>query len=344
MSDTITHQPYLPDAVRRASARADELAREAGVANVPDAPEGDTPVVNNDPPTRETRFELTPPPEDLDAPRDPPPQQQGNEWEQRYNTLKGKYDSEIPELRGQLQSVQTMMAQMNQPRRAEDTFENVPRSRPMPPPTREVPAEDVEAYGQDLIEASQRWADARYAPILQDYERRLIAVESGNQQLATYTTQRGVDASLTQAVPDWEQINVDPKFIMWLDQQDVFSGQKRKLLIDNAYNSGDAGRTIAFFRAYKNEQTVVGQQPGTQTFQTDQAERLPLADLAVPGRGRSVSSPAPGAPESRIWTTADVNAFYRQKQRGYWNGREAEAERLERDIILAPLEGRFRQS
>lgn len=338
MSDT--HQPYLPEAVRRASARADELAREAGVANVPDAPEGDTPVANGEGDQEPVQQQL-----DLgDRPQQPTPRQPVNDWEQRYNTLQGKYNTEVPELRGELNSLRNMVAQMNQPRRAEETFENVPRVRPMPPPTREVPPEDVEAYGQDLIEASQRWADARYAPILQDYERRLLAVESGNQQLATYTTQRGVDGALTQAVPDWEQINVDPNFIAWLNQPDMFSGQTRKTLIDNAYNSGDAARTIAFFRAYKNEQTVVGQQPGTQTFQTDSAERLPLADLAVPGRGRSVSSPAPGAPEARIWTTADVNAFYRQKQRGYWAGREAEAERLERDIILAPLEGRFRQS
>jgi hypothetical protein len=336
-SNTITHQPYLPEAVRRASARADELAREAGVANVP---EGDTPVVNGEGGEEPVQQQL-----DLgDQPRPQPQPQPVNDWEQRYNTLQGKYNSEVPELRGQLHSLQTMVAQMNQPRRAEDTFESTPRTRPLPPPTREVPQEDIEAYGQDLIEASQRWADAKYAPILQDYERRLLAVEGNNQQLATYTTQQRVDMALTQAMPDWERINVDPNFVAWLNQPDMFSGQTRKTLIDNAYNSGDAARTIAFFRAYKNEQTVVGQQPGTQTFQTDQAERLPLADLAVPGRGRSVSSPAPGAPEARIWTTADVNAFYRQKQRGYWAGREAEAERLERDIILAPLEGRFRQS
>jgi len=339
MSDTNTadtHAPYLPEAVRRASARADELAREAGVANVPEGTEGDTTVVNGE--EEQPRLDLG------DQPRPQPQPQPANEWEQRYNTLQGKYNSEIPELRGQINSLQNMLARMNQPRRAEETFEPAPRTRPLPPATREVPQEDVEAYGQDLIEASQRWADAKYAPILQDYERRLLAVESGNQQLASYTTQRGVDAALSNAVPDWETINVDPRFVQWLAQPDLFSGQTRKVLIDNAYNSGDAARTIAFFRAYKNEQTVVDQQPGTRTFQTDTAERLPLADLAVPGRGRSVSSPAPGAPESRIWTAAEVNAFYRDKQRGRWNGREADADRLERDIIAASSEGRFRQS
>jgi hypothetical protein len=184
------------------------------------------------------------------------------------------------------------------------------------------------------------------APIIQEFERRLLSVEGGNQQLQNYTAQNSVNNALSRAVPDWETVNVDPNFILWLDQMDMFSGRKRKQMIDEAYNAGDASRTIAFFRAYKNEQTMVSSTPGTQPNQTGEnpADRLPLADLAVPGRGRSVSSPAPGAPERRIWTAADVSAFYRQKQRGQWNGREAEAARIEQDIINAPAEGRFRQS
>jgi hypothetical protein len=346
MSET-NYAPHIPDAVRRASARADELAREAGVANVRpldegDAGEGVTPVVNGEEETPGQPFELTPPPEP-----EPSRQQPTVDWEQRYNTLQGKYNSEIPELRGQINSLQTMIAQMNvQPRRAEETFEQ-PRTRPLPPPVREIPREDVDTYGQDLIEATQRWTEARLAPMIQDLERRVLSVEGGNQQLASFSMQNRVDAALARDIPDWDVINHDPNFILWLDQMDMFSGRKRKQMIDEAYNAGDAARTVAFFRAYKNEQTVVGQRPGIQPVQTEvtpPADRLPLADLAVPGRGRAVSSPAPGAPEQRIWTAADVNSFYRQKQQGRWTGREAEADRIERDIIAAPMEGRFRQS
>jgi len=221
-----------------------------------------------------------------------------------------------------------------------------PAPAPSPPPTRrEIPREDIEAYGEDLINGVQRWSEAQFLPRFQEFERRLLSVEGGNAQLANYTAQKSVDVALSRAVPDWEVINHDPNFILWLDQVDMFSGQKRKQLIDQAYGSGDAQRTIAFFQAYKNEQTVVSPTPGTQPIQTEPpADRLPLAELAAPGRGHSVSSPAPGAPERRIWTAADVNTFYRQKQRGQWAGREAEADRIERDIIAAPAEGRFRQS
>ena len=341
------YAPHIPDAVRRASARADELAREAGVANMPPAEaengEGNTTVVNDQQPRPpEQQFELTPPTEQE------PPAAPAVDWEQRYNTLQGKYNTELPELRGQVRGLQELLANMQQaaPKAPEQTFAPQPTSRPAQvPPAREIPSEDVEAYGQDLINGVLRWAEARLAPTIQEFERRLLSVEGGNQQLANYTAQKSVDVALSRAVPDWETINVDPNFILWLDQVDMFSGQKRKQMIEQAYGAGDAARTIAFFRAYKNEQTVVSPTPGTQQFQTDSsAERLPLADLAVPGRGRSVPSPAPGAPERRIWTAADIQAFYRQKQRGQWLGREADAARIEQDIINAPAEGRFRQS
>jgi nucleotide-binding universal stress UspA family protein len=341
------YAPHIPDAVRRASQRADELAREAGVANVPPANGEDVTPDVNEPRQDEPQFELTPPEQDRQPAPAAAPGPSPADWEQRYNTLQGKYNTELPELRGQIRSLQEILANIQAPRTREQTFETpAPQPRPQVPAVREIPSEDVEAYGQDLITASQRWSTAAVAPIIQEFVRRLLSVEGGNQQLQNYTAQNSVNNALSRAVPDWETVNVDPNFILWLDQMDMFSGRKRKQMIDEAYNAGDASRTIAFFQAYKNEQTMVSPTPGTQPNQTGEnpADRLPLADLAVPGRGRSVSSPAPGAPERRIWTAADVSAFYRQKQRGQWNGREAEAARIEQDIINAPAEGRFRQS
>jgi hypothetical protein len=336
MSET-NYAPHIPDAVRRASARADELAREAGVANVPPLEDnGENTTVVND---AQAQFELTPPPDETQAPQ--PQAQPQTDWEQRYNTLQGKYNTELPELRGQLRSMQDMLATIQSQRAPETTFE---RPRPSQLPEAAIPQEDIESYGEDLINGVQRWSEAKITPKMAELERRLAMVEGGNQQLQSYTAQQSVDQALNRVVPDCDVINHDPNFIQWLSQVDMLSGQTRKSMIDHAYSSGDANRTIAFFRAYKNEQTVTGQTPGTQSFQTDNsAERLPLAELAVPGRGTSVPSPAPGAPERRIWTASQVNAFYRSKQRGQWAGREAEADRVERDIIAAPAEGRFRQ-
>ena len=188
------------------------------------------------------------------------------DWEQRYNTLQGKYNTEMPELRGQIKVVAgPCWRNMQVPRHARrgDVRDAARTPRPLPPPTREIPAEDVETYGQDLISATQRWTEAK---VRADHAGTSSAgccpsrAATSNSRITPRSN--SVNAALSRAVPDWEAINVDPNFILWLDQIDLFSGQKRKQMIDEAYNAGDAARTIAFFRAYKNEQTVVARRRG----------------------------------------------------------------------------------
>jgi hypothetical protein len=356
--------PPLPEAVRRAAARAEELAREAGVANVPASPDtspsgvpppgtspGDNPEGSEqsaEAPTVGTTQESSgaAPPEASPAPVDnlPPvssPAPSGApDWEQRYQTLQGKYNSELPELRGQIRSLQDLIASMQ---RADTRAAEVKRSAPT------VPPEDVDAYGQDLITASQRWAEAHLNSRFADYERRLSQVETGGEQLARHTAAQGVESQLDRQIANWREINVDPKFIMWLDQTDPFTGQKRQTLLNDAYGAGDSPRTIAFFRAYLNEQTAVTPANGAGIRPTHTnggapppgAERLPLAELAVPGRGREAAPPAPGAPDRRNWTNSDIAAFYDAKTRGRWAGREADAAAIEQDIFAAMREGRI---
>jgi hypothetical protein len=73
------------------------------------------------------------------------------------------------------------------------------------------------------------------------------------------------------------------------------------------------------------------------------AATLPLDALAVPGRGQVAAPPASGAPGKRSWTGAEITAFYDQLRRGLWRGREAEFAAIERDMLTAQAEGRFRQ-
>lgn len=340
------YAPHIPEAVRRQSQLADELARQAtaeanGAPPIdPNAPEPETTTVVTD--GTQPQFELTSPPDEPEI--QAPARDDG--WQNRYNTLQGKYNTEIAELRGQVRSLENLLSQM----RTQPVQQPQPQASPPPHVTqaRQIPAEDVENYGEDLINRSQVWAEARLAPRIEELERRLGNVEGGTQQIASYTTGQRVEQHLDRAVPNWREINVDQGFIGWLQQPDPFSGHTRKVLIDDAYASGNADRTAAFFNAYLREHTVVSGTPGTQNGQTARddpraAARLPLADLAVPGRGQSVSSPAPGAPQHRTWSGPEIAAFYRQKQRGAYVGREAEAARIEQDIINASGEGRYRQ-
>lgn len=339
----------VPAAIRRQSELADQIARAAGIANVPDArpADGEIPTVVNDPaaaPAEQQAQQPTEQPAAQPTERAPDRSQEQEREQQRYNTLKGKYDAEIPELQAQIRSLERVIAGIQSAPREREA----PPARHDPAPTSyEISAEDREAYGEELITKSQAWAEAKLAPKLSRMEQRLLEIEGRSQQTQQQSAQQMVESQLDRAMPSWQVINQSPSFWAWLDQPDPFSGHLRRQLITDAHVRGDAARTLAFFQAYQREHTAVDPGAGTQPAQTGATQivptdRLPLENLAAPGRG-SASQAAPGAPEKRLWTTAQVTALYREKTEGRWNGREDAFHRLEQDVIAAGREGRFRQ-
>lgn len=340
----------IPEAVRRQAARAEEIARSIGAAPQPEG-EGAPAAPEGTPAAEQVTEPVIADGGTIVAPAAPPapatpaaPAAPTVDWEQRYRTLQGKYDSEIPRLTGQVESLQQIISGM-QERRPE------PTPAPAAPPAQEnttvvVPQEDVETYGEELVSASRRWARAEVAKEIADLRNEITQLRGAQQQTAQMTTQEHVlnaldnDPSLTGK---WRQVNEDPQFIAWLNQVDPFTGQQRKVLLRDAFSRGDVNRTGAFFKAYLAEHTAVTQDPPPAPPIPPEpgAGRPSLEDLAAPGRA---SGPAPaGAPaEKRIWSNQDISAFYRDVRRGVYEGREAEKLRLEQDIFAATTEGRIR--
>ena len=335
------YQNRIPDAVRRASMRADEIAREIGVANTP--PE-------ETPPPADEQVPVDAPPDEVpvdgppaDAPPVDVPPPPVEDWEKRYRTLQGKYDAEIPALRAQINSLEHLIANLRTPE----------PSAPQPPAdTRTqsvtIPPEDVETFGEDLITAARRWARAEFEPRIARLEQELGTLRTGQSTIQQETAQHRVMSSLDadpQLGGKWREINVQPEFIAWLDQVDPFSGEQRMRLLSDAFARGDANRTGQFFRAFMAEHTAVTSPPPaatlTHTSTPDvEAGKVSLESLAAPGRS-SGSAPG-GAPEKRIWTKQDITAFYRDRAQGKYRHREDEALRQEADLFAATSEGRIR--
>jgi hypothetical protein len=342
-------QPNLPAAVRRQMAEAEQLAREAGVRNVPEAegappgaPEGAPPQAAQEPQqSTETRFDLSQPAEaPPEAQPDAPPQD--DNWEHKYKSLQGRFDAETNrarQMRSELDSLRDVVASLQRPQQQ-------PQQGWAPPPSHEIPQADVDNFGADLIEATQRWADARVAPRLQEYERRMLALEGTQHQLQAQTVQQRCDAELDRGMPNWRQINVSDDFIDWLNQYDTFSGQPRLGMLQEAYRAGQGARCLAFFRAYTQEVSAVPQPLGISPSPSPApgagAGQVPLAQLASPGRGSGPLQSPGNAPAQRTWNGDEIMRLAREQQRGLWRGREAEYERLQQDIIAAGRDGRYR--
>jgi hypothetical protein len=142
----------------------------------------------------------------------------------------------------------------------------------------------------------------------------------------------------------WREINDSPEFAAWLNQPEPFSGNPRKALLGDAYNRGDASRTARFFESFVNEHTAVAPAPPAPSpipLEDPGAGRVSLESLAAPGR--ATGTVPGGAPvEKRIWTGAEIIAFYRDVTRGKYVGNEALKTRLDADIVAAATEGRIR--
>jgi hypothetical protein len=89
---------FVPDAVRRAARRSEELQASLVEGSPPATPVGEPPASQPQAPVGE------PPPAQ--------PQPQTDTWEQRYRTLQGKYDSEIPALRAQVSAMENLVRTM----------------------------------------------------------------------------------------------------------------------------------------------------------------------------------------------------------------------------------------
>lgn len=344
MSDTASEastELFLPDAVRRAAARADELllAQQAEPSSEPDR----TPPAAEPPPAA---------PEQMGASEPPPTAVSAHDWEQRYRTLQGKYDAEIreiPHLRGQIAGLEQLLATMQTP----------------PAPQQQAPAqtrgpvqyneEDINLYGQDLLEAATRAAEARYQPVVSRLEAQLAEI-SGRQSNSSQQLHQDRVFSQLDKDPElhgrWEQINTSHEFRSWLNVLDEYAGVSRFEMLQHAYASGDAMRTGRFFKRFIAEHTVPPTASVSQTAPapapayTGNGHAAPagsprLEDFAAPGRAAGGGQGSNGAREPRVWSRPEIQAFYRDRQRGKFKGRDEESTRLEQDIIAAAGEGRI---
>lgn len=354
LDNSAEYANHIPDAVRRQSERADEIARAAGVTNVPETePVADPPAA--DPPAATT----TVVPEPVATPTPAPAV---DEWEQRYRTLQGKYDSEVAPLRAQVQGLERVIATMSSEPR--------PAATPTPAPaatTVVIPDKDKEEFGEDLIAAARRWARAEVSEEIRGLRSDLDAIKgdvsktaSAQHDTVVMTGRQSVMAALDRdpelgaaapngaratdgATNQWRVINDNPQFITWLQQDDPFSGQNRLRLLREAFDAGNAPRMKTIFKAFMTEHTVTQSAPPPQPTHTPApgTDGPTLESLAAPGRASG--SPPVGAPtDKRVWTHPDITAFYRDVQRGKYAQDPVARQRIENDIFAAQSEGRIR--
>jgi hypothetical protein len=167
--------------------------------------------------------------------------------------------------------------------------------------TQSYTKEDVETYGEDLIDLVMRLssqvantvADSKVQPL----HKELQSVSS----VTASTVQESFEGKLAKLAPNWAKLNEDSDFIDWLQKSST-----RLESFQNAASKRDAIGTSDYFNMYSKLK-------GLDVDRTQDKKRK-LEKQVSPGKARSVATPAASTPpEGKIWTRTEIARAYSTK-------------------------------
>lgn len=259
---------------------------------------------------------------------------------QKYKTLQGMYNAEVPRLHQQNRDMQSRVQQMEQLLASISAQQD---NKPQQTIEKLVSDKDVEEYGESL-DVMRKVSREEIVPMTQ----RLAHIESLIQQMQTnvipqvqavaqrqaMSSEQAFWSELTAEQSNWREINDNQAFQTWLLDTDPLTGITRQTYLDDAQRSLDARRVASFFRTWLD---TTGQANVAQTNKsTYQSE---LEKQVAPGRSKN--SGATTSNKSKVYTPDDIRSFFDDVRSGKFKGREPERDRIERDIFAAQRENRI---
>lgn len=265
----------------------------------------------------------------------PAPAAEGDEdkWQHKYFTLKGMFDAEVPRLHAQVKELTTQMTNLTNQL-------NTRPAAPAPTPTPLVTDKDRESFGPDLVDLIDRGVRQATAPLLGEIEklRAANAQLAGSVQNTQQTTQKTADqvfyGKLKELVPDVSAVNVDPKFMAWLQEVDPIYGLPRQVALNNAHQNKDANRVANIFNTFKQLNAPAAAPSPSPTPQRDPKKEL--ARQVPPARTNTSNEPVV---QPKIqWTQESIARFYEDCRRGALSPEDQL--KYEADLQSAIAEGR----
>jgi len=259
--------------------------------------------------------------------------------EQKYKTLQGMYNAEVPRLHAEKRELVNRVQQLEQL----ISSMNAAPAKPQAPAQKLVTEQDEEDYG-DSIEVMRKVfreemssKDGEIGELRQMVRQMQGTVVPQVHQLSqnyAVSNEQRFWADLQTTVPDWQEVNGNKEFQSWLLEVDPLTGISRQTYLDDAQRNLDVRRVANFFAAWKGP--TGGQNARTQRESQSASE---LERQVAPGKGRSGGAKSQG--ESKTYTSADIKKFFADVQKGKYKGKETERDRIERDIFAAQREGRI---
>lgn len=260
---------------------------------------------------------------------------------QKYRTLQGMYNAEVPRLHSQNRELNGRVQQMEQLLASLSAQQNAPQT---PAQVEKYLSEkEVEDYGdsidvmrkvtrEELGSVAQRIAQLE--SLVRQMQSSVVPQVQSLAQRQAVSSEQQFWSELGTAVPNWREVNDNPDFQSWLLEVDPMTGSTRQAYLEDAQRNLDPRRVASFFRTWleRNGQANVAQRKGT-------SQNSELEKQVAPGRSRGAGSPQTG--KGAVYSPQDIQKFFNDVRSGKYKGREQERDRIERDIFAAQREGRI---
>jgi len=278
-----------------------------------------------------------------ETPVAPAGNQDAEYWKQRFETLQGKYNAEVPRMQAQLRAAGEDVA---------DLREQVQQLRTAPPTPAETPVvegpatqKDIDDFGQDLIDVMTRVARAEAQRIVQEeraaLEQKFGAVENRVGEVVKTVAVNATEKfwkDVIDLLPEWPVIDQDPAWIAWLDTSPDFSETTYRESAASAISKREPKKIVKLVEEWrKTKPAEAAAQPADTPASPVPTPSTELASQVTPSGAKGGAVPVV---EKRIYTRAEYEQMY--DVRNVQKFGMEEANRLIAEADTAVAEGRVR--
>lgn len=262
-------------------------------------------------------------------------------WRQRYQSLQGQFNSQVPALQQQLKQMTDSVAQLTARLEAAEAAKAAPQE---PEPSELVTKTDVDAFGEDLVDLARRIAKEEFGKRESTYVKQIEALESKLAeakgtvgevaQSQAASAQERFFENLSKALPTWEAVQATDECQAWLSSRIPGSTITWNDALVGAAGRRDVPAVVEVFDTFFERHPALN--PKAQQQQADTA-RQELNRQVAPGKS-SASTTTPTA--RRTYTGSEFQSESMRLMRLQQKGSNDEAMRLDAELNAALAEGR----
>ena len=266
-------------------------------------------------------------------PADTPPTDVEDDFKQKYNTLRGKYDAEVPRLHQQVKQLTDELGNFREEMTAKKEAPTKPKEK-----VSLVTDADREEFGEDLLNVQRKVAQE----VAQDYEEKLeqqnSVIKALQDKIAGTDKQVGetqFSQRLVNLIPDFAQVDNDERWVAWLNEHDPMLRAPRRVQAQEAFNNGDAEAIADYVKLWKSTLAETTNEPEKPVAKQE------LEKQVAPNRSAN-SVKAPTTPNSKIYSSRDMDNAWTKVRTLNTRGKYDDAAKLEAELTVAYMENRVR--